>query len=238
VLAGMILAFAFVPVAVFAREPSDWSPEEGGLYGKNSSAPGLTVAQAFRQSWRFWALNIAFFVFGMSTQGSLAHVVAILTDRGVGLQAASGALSLAGLAMILGRIACGYGLDRLYGPSIAFGCFLALMIGIALLASGTSASIALPGIFLCGIAQGAQIGLLPFFASRYFGLRSIGAISGVMFGFFFAGLGIGPYISGACFDFWHSYVPALAAYVVVLASTSLLFIPLGPYPYAPRSLTI
>jgi hypothetical protein len=70
------------------------------------------------------------------------------------------------------------------------------MTGIVLLANGQAGFTPFLGIVLCGVGIGAQIGLQPFFASRYFGLKSIGAISGVMFALFLAGTGVGPFISG------------------------------------------
>jgi len=234
ILSAMIFAFALVPVALFVREPSGLGRAERDHRDGRPSLPGLTIAHALTQSWRFWSLNAAFFIGGMSIQGTLAHVVAMLTDRGFGFQGAAAAFSSAGLAMIVGRVASGYSLDRFHGPSVAIGSFIAPAVGIALLASGLSGPVPLLGILLCGLGVGAQIGLQPFFASRYFGLKSIGAISGVMFGSFLAGLGLGPYLSGVCFDTWHSYVPDLVAYAIVLAAASILFVPLGPYPFASR----
>jgi MFS family permease len=228
-LGTMIFACAFLPVALFVREPSVSDRAQPGTL---ASVPGSTIAEAVTQSWRFWSLGLAFLIGGICIFGTLVHAVAILTDRGISSQAAAAALSAAGLAMIVGRVASGYCLDRFHGPCIAITSFVVPMAGIALLSSGIAGPAPFVGILLCGVGTGAQIGLQPFFASRYFGLKSIGAISGAMFSLFLIGTGVGPYISGACFDIWHSYVPALVSYVVALGVASLLFAPLGPYPFA------
>jgi MFS family permease len=233
VLSALILICAFVPVALFIREPTVLDVSKYGHCSDARSLPGLTTAQALTRSWQFWALSAAFFLGGTAIHGTLTHVVAMLTDSGFGSQAAAAALSLAGLAMLVGRIGCGYCLDRFHGPSVAIGSFLTPMGGIALLASSMTGSAPLVGILLCGLGMGAQIGLQPFFASRYFGLRSVGTISGAMFGVFLAGTGIGPYLSGRCFDAWHSYVPVFSVYATALLLAALLFVPLGPYPFGP-----
>jgi predicted MFS family arabinose efflux permease len=173
----------------------------------------------------------------VSIHGTLIHSVALLTDRGIGVQAAAAIYSSVGLAMTAGRVACGYCLDKLHGSIISIGSFVIPMVGIGLLATGIGGAVPLLGILLCGLGMGAQIGLQSFFPSRYFGLKAIGAISGVIFGLFLAGVGLGPYISGVSFDTWHSYIPAFVGYLVALTVAALFFAPLGPYPFAVRKPT-
>jgi MFS family permease len=229
-LSAMIIVCAFVPIAVFVREPNESSGERCDDRGSGASLAGLTIMQALTQ-WRFWSLCAAGFIGGMSMHGTLTQAVAMLTDRGFGSQIAAATFSSAGLAMIVGRVACGYLLDKFNGPRIAIGAFIAPMAGIALLASGAPQPVPLIGILLCGFGVGAQIGLQPYFASRYFGLKSVGAISGATFGSYLVGTGVGSYLSTLCFDMWHSYVPAFIAYVIALGFGSMLLVPLGRYPF-------
>jgi len=231
-LGAVIFACAFLPVALFVREPSASDRAQSDIPGNAANLLGSTIAEAVTRSWRFWSLGLAFLVGGIAIFGTLVHAVAILADRGIAANAAVAALSVAGVAMIVGRVASGCCLDRFHGPYVAIASFLVPMAGIALLASGISGLAPFIGILLCGTGMGAQIGLQPFFASRYFGLKSIGAISGAMFSLFLIGTGVGPYISGVCFDIWHSYVPALVFYVIALGIGSVLFVPLGPYPFS------
>ena len=55
----------------------------------------------------------------MAINGTIVHIVALLTDRGIPLQVATGALSIAGIAIIVGRMICGWCLDRYWGPYVA-----------------------------------------------------------------------------------------------------------------------
>jgi hypothetical protein len=52
----------------------------------------------------------------VTSNGTLAHVVAMLTDRGIPLDTATTALSMAGLAIIADRLLTGFCLDRMFAP--------------------------------------------------------------------------------------------------------------------------
>ena len=91
------------------------------------------------------------------------------------------------------------------------------------------------GAALCGAGIGAEIDLMAFFISRYFGLKAYGKIYGVMFMLFNVGTGLGPALSGRAFDLFHSYFEIFMVYEVALAVTCLLLGRLGPYAYpAPK----
>src|SRR5499427_7267344 len=91
------------------------------------------------------------------------------------------------------------------------------------------------GAIACGLGIGAEIDLMAFFTSRYFGLRDYTKLYGTMFGIFALGVGIGPALSGASFDRFHSYTPAFVIFVIMLAVGCAVFLRLGPSPYAAPS---
>lgn len=230
-LGAAILAIAFVPVAVFLREPPQASQAE--RRAASAALPGIAAGAAFR-SGLFWALAVAFFLDVIAINGSLTHIVALLTDRGVALQAATATMSGVGIALIFGRVLSGWCLDRLWGPYVAVTFFVLPMIGIALLASGAVGIAPYLGAILLGLGIGAEIDLMAFFASRYFGGRNYAKIYGTMFGIFAFGVGIGPALSGASFDRFHSYTPVFLLYEAMLAVSCAIFLRLGPYPYPAR----
>jgi MFS family permease len=227
-----VLLLAWLPVALFVREP----PALSRVAARHTTAnltdalPGTQASQAFRQ-WEFWALTIAFFLGVMAINGTLTHVIPLLTDRGVSLQQAAVMFSFAGYAIIGGRVLAGWCLDRIWGPYVAICFFVIPMLGIALLASGATGIVPLIGAVLCGAGIGAEIDLMAFFLSRYFGLKAYGKVYGVMFAVFNIGTGLGPALSGLSFDRFHSYGPVFIVYELALAITCLLFLRLGPYPY-------
>ena len=227
-----LLSVAFVPVTLFLREPPDLAERrrrEAGRYPAGALT-GTEVGAALRGG-LFWALTGAFFLDVIAINGTLTQIVPLLTDRGIPRSAATDALAAAGLALILGRMLSGWALDRFWGPYVAIAFFVLPMIGIALLASGAGGAAPLLGAVFCGLGIGAEVDLMAFFASRYFGLRDYAKIYGVMFGLFSFGVGIGPALSGVSFDRFHSYVPIFLVYQAMLVVTCVIFLRLGAYPF-------
>ena len=226
-LAAAILVLALVPVFLFEREPP--IPPERLQKRDNSAIPGLTWSDAVLKGWRFWAMTVAFFISIVAINGTLTQVVALLTDRGVPLSLAVAALSASGIALTGGRIVSGFCLDRIHGPYVAAIFFVCAGAGVALLASGFEP---FAGTALCGLGIGAEVDLMAYFVSRYFGLKSFGAIYGLMFALFGLGVGVGPWLMGLSFDYLHSYVPMMVAFEVALAVSCALLLALGPYRFA------
>jgi predicted MFS family arabinose efflux permease len=241
-----VFLFAFVPVALFIKEPPS-SPTSQ----HHAAFAGLSVAETLR-SWRFWMMALAFFLVIVACNGTLAHVVAMLTDRGIPLEAATTALSMAGLAIIAGRILSGFCLDRVFAPYVAVCFFCFPIIGIALLVSGASGPVPTLGTVLCGLGIGAEVDLIAFFVGRYFGLRTFGAIYGLLFAAFIAGSGLGVYLMGLSSDlaaftgsganltvfsvnfdihFADPYGPMLIVFLAALVLACLLIAFLGPYRF-------
>jgi MFS family permease len=232
-LAIAVVVLAFLPVTIFVRDPPpDRIYRDAAT--RTAAMPGIEAAAALR-TWTFWALAIAFLLGVLAINGTIVHMVALLTDRGIPLQMATGALSVAGIAIIVGRIICGWCLDRFWGPYVATCFFILPMVGVGLLGSGWGYPIPLFGAALCGAGIGAEIDLMAFFISRYFGLKAYGKIYGLMFMLFNVGTGLGPALSGRAFDRFHSYSQIFIVYEVALAITCLLLVRLGKYAYpAPK----
>ncbi|HUB96287.1 MAG TPA: MFS transporter [Stellaceae bacterium] len=225
-----ILIIAGLPVLLFIREP-DADERARMPHLSDPTLPGLTLREALTRSWRFWALALAFFLGIIVLNGTLSQIVAMLLDRGVTLQAATSVLAASGIAAVFGRLLSGWLLDRMHGPFIAIGFFVLLMIGTALFGSGLGEPIPLIGALLCGVANGAEVDMMGFFVSRYFGLRYYGRIMGTMFAIFVASTGLGPFISTRSFDLYHSYVPAFSLFEVILVVSIAIFSLMGPYPF-------
>lgn len=231
-MAGAVILCAFLPVVLFVREPPGFTerPRPGQSRGAALNLPGAEVGAALR-SWLFWGLGIAFFLDVIAINGTLTHIVALLTDRGLGLETATAAMSGVGLALLAGRVLSGWFLDRFWGPYVAIGFFVTPMLGLGLLMSHLAAAVPFIGAICCGLGIGAEIDLMAFFVSRYLGVRNYAKIYGTMFGLFGLGVGIGPSLSGFSFDRFHSYTPIFLVYEVMLAITCVIFLRLGPYPY-------
>jgi hypothetical protein len=85
-----------------------------------------------------------------------------------------------------------------------------------------------------GVGMGTEYGALPFFISRYFGLRRFGAIAGVMYSAVVVAQGITPYLMDVDFDHHHSYLLSLHVVDVVLITGATIIALLPRYAATTR----
>ncbi|HEV8016372.1 MAG TPA: MFS transporter [Stellaceae bacterium] len=233
-IAAAIVVFAWVPVVLFIHEPPAFARLRAEKRVIADYLPGMTARAAFKH-WRWWAMTIAFFLGGVAINGTLSQIVAFLGDRGVPIRAAASSLAFAGIALIAGRVAAGWCLDRFNGPVIAAICYAIPVAGIAMLAGGASSlGAARIATTLCGFGIGAEVDLMAFFLSRYCGLKAYGKIYGVSFACFNIGNTVGGLIGTLSFDHLHTYVPAFYVFAGALLVACVLFLTLGPYTYPAR----
>jgi predicted MFS family arabinose efflux permease len=233
-LGVVLFAVAFPAVALFVREPT---PEVGGSRRSARDAaaiPGLGIRQTLTGSSGFWTLATAVFLVAMAVNGTIVHVVPLLTDRGVSPAVATSLLGAVGLASIAGRLLYGYLADRLFAPRVAAGFFLLPCLGIGLLILNAGRVSSFIGVITLGLALGCEIDVMGFLTTRYFGLRRFAELYGYLFAVFAAGSALGPFLMGFAFDFFHTYVPALAGFIPVLLTASLLVSRLGRYVFPVR----
>ncbi|HWE73365.1 MAG TPA: MFS transporter [Stellaceae bacterium] len=225
-----VLIFALPMIALFLGEPNR------AQTGRSAAPPiGPDATTIVKTDTRFYLLMLVFFFTAVAINGTITHIVAGMTDRGYSPTVATSVLSSAGAALIAGRLASGYCLDRFSGPVVATVFFLMAGCGIALLASGVGGlPMAFVGTILCGLGLGADGDLLPYFVSRYFGLKSFGTIYGFMIGIFSLGNGVGPFLMGLSFDKTGSYVTAAIGFEVLLLICCGIALSLGPYAFPGR----
>jgi predicted MFS family arabinose efflux permease len=159
----------------------------------------------------------------------------MLSDRGASAQAAANATSIIGVAVVVGRTGSGYLLDRFFAPRVCAVLFGQSALGVALLASGASGPLGVLAGFMVGLALGAEVEVIAFLVSRYFGLRSFGLVYGVGFSSFVLAGAAGTYIMGAGFDRTHSYTAPLLFFFLFMLIAAFLFSRLGPYRFAAGS---
>ena len=228
VLAAISGVVGCLIVVLFIREPPHHRADGAR---SAAAAPGVTAREAARYSWRFWMLGLIFLLGGVTINGILAHSVALLTDRGWSPLAAASVYSASGAAAVLTRFVGGWCLDRLFAPFVAAFFMLVAAAGTALLWSHSAGAAPILAMLCVGSGLGLEVDAMGFLISRYFGLKSFGAIYGVLFAAFTVGVAIGPAAMGITFDRVHSYDPTLLVYFFLLLLTAALLTALGPYTY-------
>ncbi len=225
-LAAVIVILALLPVAALLPEPAGNKAE----IVSPADLPGAPFAEGIR-SWAFWALAIAFFLAATTINGTLVHVVPLLTDRGIPAGVAVSMVSGAGLALIIGRVIAGYIMDRIFAPYVALVFLGGPFLGIAIIAWNPPLIGPLVGTILLGLGIGAETDLMSFLVTRYLGIRAFGGLHGLMFSVFVLGNAAGAASLGWSFQLLHSYEPAFVLFEVLLILACILFATLGPYRY-------
>lgn len=223
-------------IALLKETPESMGFQPDGAAGAHSPEPnaareiGLTLREAVCTS-AFWIMVSVFFLLTASVHACFVHLPAVLADRGAPAQMAALASSLFGVGMFVGRIGCGYLLDVFFAPRVSAALFAAVATGLGFLAVGHAISVAFVGAFLVGLGLGAETDIMAYLVSRYFGLRSYGAIFGWIWAIFGLSGGLGAFLMGLGFDKTGSYVVPLTGFVCASVLATLLIMSLGPYRY-------
>jgi MFS family permease len=232
-----VLLFPIPIVGAWFKE----TPEQMGMLPDGASATGAPIASnsseglAWREIWHsgtFWLMIAPLFLVAASVHACIIHMPELFADRGASMNTAALATSVLGLAVLVGRIGTGYFLDRYFGPHVALFIFSCAGFGIALLWTGNNGLPALVGAFLVGLGFGAEVDIIAYLMSRYFGLRSLGTAFGFAFSVFVLAGGLGPLIMGFAFDHTGSYRVPLSGFSLATLAAAALMSRMGPYRYA------
>ena len=222
------VAIAFPAVLFLLREPDQRVAAPGRVSG---TLPGKTVQEALLRGGSFWVLVASFVLSAGALNSATTHIVPILTDAGVSSEFATTVLSMSGVALVIGRISSGWFADRMFAPHTAAIYVLIPLVGVALLGTTHIAALSFLGAFLIGIGFGGELNLMAFLVSRYFGLRSFGALYGILTGLYFLSSHNGPYLTDLLYEATHSYSMALMMDGGALLAAALLITRLGVYVY-------
>lgn len=223
------LVFRDTPAAMgLAADDAQERPGET----RAEDVPGFGVAESLRSP-TFWMLWIVFCLLSFSLYGLLPHLVPMLTDQGMPATQAAFAASTVGITVIIARVAIGYMIDRFFAPRVASLFFLASAAGIGLLAVNPTGGTAFLAAVLVGLSIGAEIDLLAYLTTRYFGLRNFGAVYGLMFAALLVGTSAGPVSFGVGYELTGSYVSILLACAGLNTVASVIVALLRRYPEFP-----
>ena len=234
-LSAIVFVFAMPLVFFFLKEaPAELGLEpDGNTDGTTPKATrrdiGLTVRETMRRR-EFWLLVAIFIVLSFVLNGMLAHLVPMLSDRGMSPGAAASVAAVEGITVFLSRIFIGYLIDKIFAPFVAMFFFALSAFGLTLFALGAVEGYAFLAAILIGLSLGAEVDLLAYLATRYFGLRAFGSIYGLLFAAILVGTATGPFVFGLAFEMTGSYVEIVGFCVAVNIVAVLLTALLGKYP--------
>jgi MFS family permease len=201
----IVLLFGF-PVLFFLLK----EPPVAAVIHDAPAAPlqGMSLAEAARTS-TFWLMLTAIGLGAGCLTATLAHVVPMLTDRGFPAGQATIVVTVWAMVTAGWQLVMGLLLDRSGSPKLVAPLYIVSVAGMLTLELGHTLPVLVAGGALLGIGMGTEFGVLPFFISRYFGLRRFGAIAGVMYSAVVIAQGVTPYLMDFDFDHHHSYLLSL-----------------------------
>jgi MFS family permease len=211
-LGAIALAVGFPTILLLLKEPP--------VARATAAAPaapllGLTLSEA-AQTPTFWLLLTAIGLGAGCLTAVLSHIVPILSDRHFPAAQATLVVSVFAMVTAVWQIVVGWLLDRTGSPKLVAPLYLIAIVGMVTLERATSLPVLVLGGGLMGIGMGTEYGVLPYFISRYFGLRRFGMIAGVMYSAVILAQGFTPYLMDVDFDHHKSYLLSLHVIEIVL----------------------
>jgi MFS family permease len=236
ILGAGVFLLGLAPAGLWLRETPPGANPLDSVTG-SAILTGMRGPEAARTS-VFWLLLAGFFLFSISVNGSIAHLIPILTDRGFSSGTAALAASTLGVLTLCGRLLTGVLLDRFFGSRVA-GLFFAIAAGgVAILSQAHGIATAFVGAALIGLGMGAEADVMPYLISRYFGLHSFSEIYGYAFTAYALAGALGPLLMGWSYDHFHSYSTVLLSLAAAMLAGGALLASLPRYPSMPADLLL
>ena len=153
------------------------------------------------------------FCASIAQNGTIAHLAALLTDRGVSAGEAAIAMAAMGAASLVGRLVTGWLLDRFFAARVSCILLATAALGIFLLSNAQSFLQGAIGATLIGFGMGGEADVTPYLLSRYFGLRSFAMLYGLTWTVYACAGALGPILMGRVYDVSGSYERLLVLYL-------------------------
>jgi len=229
---GLSVVAVALPVVLLYFRPAPTGSRPSA--GDGGAGWGLNRREAIH-GYRFWVLGGALFIITLSIIGLVPNFVPLMLDGGWAAEDAARIAGVLGIAVIAGRLLTGFLLDRFWGPAVAAFFLAGPALVMALMAVlPITTGLALAAALLLGLAAGAELDLMAYLTSRYFGTRHYGAIFGGIYAFFTVGSGLAPLTYARVFDLTGSYRPMLAAAAAAVVVAIGMLLSLGAYPGGTR----
>jgi MFS family permease len=222
VLAVLPLLVGVPITAIFVREHPDIQ-----RHAQISIEAGESVGNALGGR-VLWIIVVTVCLSAIGVNGAIAHLSALLTDRGVSSEGAAYSIAIMGATGLLGRFLIGPLLDLFFGPRIYQAMLLIAVIGIVLLSVAHTLASGMVAAGLIGLSTGGEADITPYMISRYFGLKRFSTLYAFTHTAHALGAAIGPIFIGWIFDSFGSYRPvsvrllALPSFVPCLVMFLLL----------------
>ena len=231
VILGVACFVVIVSSAQFLRrDPYQVGKLPYGYNGESKTTPnsatyGLSFEEAFRTN-QVWLLGLVYFCSYFLYNIFIVHMVIYATGEGIPQSSAVAIVSVLGAAGIGGRVLMGIFADRIGNKqAMIFSVSLMMLALLWLLIAKHLWMLYLFGLTY-GFGQGGLATLESPMVAKIYGMRSHGAILGLVFFCDTCGGAMGTVVAGYIFDITHSYYPAflLGAGIGIVSLISVLLL--------------
>lgn len=226
-MTGLIWLAATLPVVFFlfpnprkAAVPT--APEDQG-----ADLPGHSLREGLRTA-AFWRITAANFSFAFYTLALAPNLLPLLTEKGTSMAVAAQIAALLGVVGLIARLSAGYLLDKFPANLVATVIFLLPVAGGALLLfAEPSYLVLLVAVASFGATIGAEYDIVFYMTSRHFGLKSFGALLGVILTFGSLAGALGPLTAGWLHDRMGNYDGLLIVLMTLMGLSAVAMATMG-----------
>lgn len=219
---ALIASVIGLPLALVLL-PRSAAVARSGPLASGIGAPG----PSFLKERDFWLLVGANMLAALSISGTISQLSPMVQDEQLSAQTAAFALSLFAAGQFAGKLFGGWALDRFEPRAVAVIMTVLPATGFLIFLGETG--IAWPILLACvliGVLQGAEVDIFAFFIARRFDIDQYGTIFGALHGFGWIGTALGITAFGFTFDRFGNYAPIQLGAVILLALSTVLFLPI------------
>jgi MFS family permease len=196
-------------------------------YQRSDRRPIREELAALARSGNFQVIFAAVFLCNLAFLLQTSQMALMLVDQGLTPLTAAVMISVYGLAVAAGRLACGVMLDRFppqIGTAVAFGL---AAIGLFVLASGIKVVVVVAvAVSLLGLSTGSEVIVLPFLAGHFFRVEIYGVVLGLLGGAVAISAALGAVLLSLTLKVTGSFTVfmLLGAVAIVMGSVLLCFL--------------
>jgi sugar phosphate permease len=238
-LAGLGLILTGVPLALLVqRSPESMGLLPDGALPAHASADAspthdphvgnakaqeadFTLSQAMR-TWAFWMMILATTTRVAVYNSITVHFVPIMVWKGVSEQRAAAMLAIMALMSLPSHLLVGWIADHVSKPRLMAACMAIGATAVLFLAYGESEwTLWVFTVLFTFVEAIFPVGWAT--VGDFFGRKSFATIRGTMSFFYLWGPALGPVITGAIYDRYHSYAPMMSAFIALSLIASCLY---------------
>ncbi len=206
---------------------SDCKYSMGRTEHVKENSPSMSLKQA-SMTLTFWVLLLSVFTLSMITTGITFHIVSIFSSRGLSAQIAALVLSIKAIVSFPSVLFAGFVSDRIKMRYVVVATHILYFITLILLLKTQNLQQAIVFGLLSGIVGGFSNLIVNMAWPKYFGLRYLSSIRGIVQACMVIGSAFGPFIFAFAYDFSRGYEKVLWIMICFSAITAIATVFISP----------